>query len=76
LEEKERQIELQIQKEAKFLASKAIAGQPPEYVKQKGFYFIKLLTNKAMLLRLPSYRRCQQAFSFSIDFSRFCIELN
>ena len=39
-------------------------------------HFIKLLTNKAMLLTLPSYRRCQQAFSFSIDFSRFCIELN
>ena len=28
LEEKERQIEPQIQKEAKFLAPKAIAGQP------------------------------------------------
>jgi len=28
LEEKGRQIELQIQKEAKFLAPKAIAGQP------------------------------------------------
>jgi hypothetical protein len=33
LEEKERQIELQIQKEAKFLAPKAIAGQPLTFEK-------------------------------------------
>nr|QNO51461.1 hypothetical protein OGFGKJAA_00027 [Methanosarcinales archaeon ANME-1 ERB6] len=35
LEEKERQIELQIQKEAKFLAPKAIAGQPLKRRKRK-----------------------------------------
>jgi len=35
--EKERQIELQIQKEAKFLAPKAIAGQPLSAQKPSAF---------------------------------------